>query len=45
MTTASYAAVATAIAGWLMVAAGVSKRQLSWRPRKWRRRRWRLRQP
>jgi hypothetical protein len=40
---ASYAAVATVFAGWLMVMAGLSKRQLSWRPRKPRRRRWRLR--
>jgi hypothetical protein len=31
--TSSGAAVATLIAGWLMIVAAVAKRQLDWRPR------------
>jgi hypothetical protein len=34
----SYVMLATVLVGWLMVAAGISKRQLAWRPRKPRRR-------
>jgi hypothetical protein len=44
--TASYAAALTLLAAWLMVSAGVSKSQLTWRPRRqWRWRRPRRRRP